>query len=66
MGLMLTNWKSSSRNSRVVRKVLTLQQCQMIWYETKELLESEVLPLLRHDRFWQAIARGGRVFRGID
>ena len=55
---VLTNWKSSSRNSRVVRKSTDIAAMSNdLGMKPKELLENEVLPLLRRDRFWQAIAR---------
>ena len=55
---VLTNWKSSSRKNLVMRKSTDIAAMSNdLGMKPKELLESEVLPLLRRDRFWQAIAR---------
>ena len=55
---VLTNWKSSSRKNLVMRKSTDIAAMSNdLGMKPKELLENEVLPLLRRDRFWQAIAR---------
>lgn len=57
---VLTNWKTSVADRVAESKMESTDIAAMshdLGMKPKDLLENEILPLLRRDRFWQAIAR---------